>query len=93
MQLGCGPLLEQARANHAQARANQTPAEATLLAMHRSQGGWHGQDGELDAWFLDPPGVAEVARSLVQSQSGTKEERGRHRAHDKASWVCTHIHR
>ena len=89
MHLEWGTLLEQARANHAQARANQATAEPTLLAMRRSHGEWHGQDGELDAWFSDAHGVAEVARSLDQSQGGTKEERGRHRAHDKASCVCT----
>ena len=87
MRLGWGTLLEQACANHAQACANQATAEATLLAMRRSQGEWHGQDGELDAWFSDAQGVAEVAKSLVRSQSGTKEECGRHQAH--ASLVCT----
>ena len=89
MQPEWGTLLEQARANHIQARANQATAGAKLLAMCRSPGEWHGQDGELDAWFSDVHGVAEVARSLVQSQGGTKEERGWHRAHDKASRVCT----
>ena len=68
MQLEWGTLLEQARANHAQAcanheqaRANQATARATLLAMRRSQGEWLCQDGELDAWFSDAHGVAEVA--------------------------------
>ena len=75
MQLEWGTLLEQARAHHAQARANQTTAEATLLAMHRSHGEWHGQDYELDAWFSDAQGVAEVAKSLVRSQSGSEPER------------------
>ena len=42
--------------------------------MRRSQGGWHGQDGELDEWSSDAHGVAEVAKSLVRSQGGTKEE-------------------
>ena len=96
MQFEWETLLEQARANHAQAsanheqaRANQATAEAALLAMRRNQGKWLGHDDELDAWFSDAHGVAEVAKSLVRSQGGTKEECGRHQAHDKASLVCT----
>ena len=84
MQLEWGTLLEQARANHAQACANQAFAEAPLLAMRRSHGEWHGQDGELEAWFSDAHGVAVVAGAMFQSQGGTMEEPGPHRAHDKA---------
>ena len=104
MQLEYGTLLEQARANHAQAcanheqaranqvpaRANQATAEATLLAMRRSQGEWFCLDGGLDAWFLDAHGVAEVARVLAQSQDSTNEEPGRHQAHDKAGKQMCH---
>ena len=53
----------------------------SLLAMRTN---------ELDAWFSDAHGVAEVTKSLVRSQGGTNEEHGRHQAHDKASLVCTH---
>ena len=88
MQFEWETLLEQARAHHALARAVQATAEAALLVMRRAHGG-HGQDGELDAWFSDAHGFAEVAKSLVRSQGGTKEEYGRHQAHDKASLVCT----
>ena len=89
MQFEWETLLEQARANHAQAsanheqaRANQATAEAALLALRRNQGKWLGHDDELDAWFSDAHGVAEVATVLVQSQGGIKEEPGRH---DEAS--------
>ena len=112
MQFEWETLLEQARANHAQAsanhqqaRANQATAEAALLTLRRNQGKWLGHDDELDAWFSDAHGVAEVATVLVQSQRGIKEERGRHdkdwfdgfiqeecgrhQAHDNTSLVCT----
>ena len=89
MQFEWETLLEQARANHAQAsanheqaRANQATAEAALLTLRRNQGKWLGHDDELDAWFSDAHGVAEVATVLVHSQGGIKEEPGRH---DKAS--------
>ena len=80
-------LLEQARANHAQAsadheqaRANQASAEAALLTLRRNQGKWLGHDDELDAWFSDAHGVAEGATVLVR-QGGIKEE--------PTSLVCT----
>lgn len=61
-----------------------------LLAMRRSQGKWLGQDDELDAWFSDAHGVAEIATVLVQSQGGIKEEPGRHPAHDKVGKQMCH---
>lgn len=72
MQLQWETLLEQARANHAQACANQATAEATLLAMRRTHAEWDGRDGEMEAWLSDAHGVAEVTRALTVSQGGAK---------------------
>ena len=49
------------------ARANRATVGATLLAMRRAHVR-NGQDGELEAWFLETHGVAEVARAVVVSQ-------------------------
>ena len=86
MHLAWQTLMRHVRANHAQARAKQATAEATLLVMRRPHE-CDGQDNELEAWLSDAHGVAGVARALAQNQGGTIGELGRHHAHDKArSW-------
>ena len=64
---------------------NQAFAKAINLAMCRAYASeWDVQDVELEAWFSDAHGVAEVARALVVSQSGCEEKLGRHQAHGRA---------
>ena len=87
MQVSSGALLAQAHANHSQPHANLDLAlacrfmadtnraigEAMLLAMREAQYcELQCHDDELQAWFHDAHGVADVARVSGEGVGGTE---------------------